>query len=343
MKISDENQGNKLKNLQEKIKMKNISDEIEMKDYKIKEINKKLKNIKSSSLKDFVYANRQIPLSWKNKMNYQDQVLGILLKDRNLLSYVGNSDADSNNKITSKINLKKSRGKLKLNTRNRPASSKLKFSSCIEENNKENNLPSSRNYSSITTKKNLKLQRNKTLGEKQLNNILSELQINFPIKEKLKELFPENLIKTINIKTKTIENKICNNNVKYPAIKPEKRKNNFRQNIFVNLVSSKDKHKSKRVQSAFMKNTYKKDDDFFLKKINNNFKDEAIINQLESINFFGPYYSYCPPCGNRNIDFYKNLDKNKLIQIVQQIKKIRTKGILWNITERAKDKNVAKI
>ena len=83
-----------------------------------------------------------------------------------------------------------------------------------------------------------------------------------------------------------------------------------------------------------MKNEYKKDNNIYIKK-KYNILNENILNQLESINFFGPYYSYCPPCGNRNIDFYKNLDKKKLVEIVQQIKKMRGKNNIGNITERA--------
>ena len=58
------------------------------------------------------------------------------------------------------------------------------------------------------------------------------------------------------------------------------------------------------------------------------------MKHLESINFFGPYYSYCPPCGNRNIDFYQNMDKKKLIQIVQQIKKIRGQTVFDSLSKR---------
>ena len=47
----NENKGNKLKILEEKLKSKNLTDEIEMKEMKIKDINKKLKEIKSNSLK----------------------------------------------------------------------------------------------------------------------------------------------------------------------------------------------------------------------------------------------------------------------------------------------------
>ena len=76
-----------------------------------------------------------------------------------------------------------------------------------------------------------------------------------------------------------------------------------------------------------MKDEYKKqnkryshlDNQFERKKYDIN--NENVMYQLESINFFGPYYSYCPPCGNRNVDFYQNLDSETIIQIVKQIKK----------------------
>ena len=84
-----------------------------------------------------------------------------------------------------------------------------------------------------------------------------------------------------------------------------------------------------------MRNVYKKDNDLFIKK-KFNIKNEIIMKHLESINFFGPYFSYCPPCGNRNVDFYKNLDKKRLIQIVQLIKKMRGHKALGNMTERLK-------
>ena len=197
----------------------------------------------------------------------------------------------------------------------------------IKDNYKEN-IPSNRtrNYSFGNIKNKLKYYKNNTLDEKQLNNITNELYINYPIKDKLKELFSEKLIKSINLKNRTIDNN-------KPEFKSEKRRNIFRQNIFVNLVPSKTKHKSRRIQSAFPNNGYKKDSHLIIKN-KYNIQNVDIMNQLESINFYGPYYSYCPPCGNRNIDFYKNLEKKKLIQIVQQIKKKREKTFSYNLTER---------
>ena len=327
----NENKGNKLKILEEKLKSKNLTDEIEMKEMKIKDINKKLKEIKSNSLKEFVYANRVIPESWKNKLNYQGQVLELFVKDKNFLSYVGNT---GNENDSNKTKSKSTKIKFKLKNNDKPISFKSKSKADVIDLNDDNyrdSIPSTRNYSTINIKNKLKRLKNKTLDEKQLNSILNELKNNYPFNDKLKELFSEKILKTIDMRNKTIN--IKNNNKNKSIFKAEKRRNIFRQNIFVNLIPSKT-YKPRRIQSAFMKNEYKKDNNIYIKK-KYNILNENILNQLESINFFGPYYSYCPPCGNRNIDFYKNLDKKKLVEIVQQIKKMRGKNNIGNITERA--------
>ena len=79
------------------------------------------------------------------------------------------------------------------------------------------------------------------------------------------------------------------------------------------------------------------DNEIFDKKININ--NPTVIKYLEGINFFGPYYSYCPPCGNRNLEFYKNLEPNQCLQIIQQIKKNKGKNIILNNNNKNKNKD----
>ena len=67
-------------------------------------------------------------------------------------------------------------------------------------------------------------------------------------------------------------------------------------------------------------------------------KDRYAMNQLESVNFFGPYYSYCYQCGNRNVDFYKNIDSDTLIEIVGQIKKNKDEQVLRNLNRKKLEK-----
>ena len=53
-----------------------------------------------------------------------------------------------------------------------------------------------------------------------------------------------------------------------------------------------------------------------------------ILRNLENINFYGPFYSYCPPCLNRNLEFYNNLEQNHCLKLIHYIRKIRKKNIL---------------
>ena len=80
------------------------------------------------------------------------------------------------------------------------------------------------------------------------------------------------------------------------------------------------------------------DYDFFNKKININ--NPAVLKYLEGINYFGPYFSYCPPCGNRNLEFYKNLEPNQCVQIIQQIKKNKGKNIIVNSNKKKENNQI---
>ena len=55
-------------------------------------------------------------------------------------------------------------------------------------------------------------------------------------------------------------------------------------------------------------------------------KSPIAYKHLERINFYGPYYSYCPSCGYRNLKFYKKLNLNQLIKFTNIIKKYRKKN-----------------
>jgi hypothetical protein len=136
----------------------------------------------------------------------------------------------------------------------------------------------------------------------------------------------------------------------FPNIKQKhnNRQNTFRQNIFTNLLPSNDKYKYSKTllrkmgqgssSASFRKkpNNYNLNNNIFLNSDNELFEKRVTINNpillkyLEGISFFGPYFSYCPPCGNRNLEFYKNLEINQCLQIIQQIKKNKGKNIIIN-------------
>lgn len=79
----------KSNNLDFKNLNKGFYDDIEKNDVKIKKDQKELKKLKDTSLKEFIYTNKDIPDKWKKKSNYEDDLLNIMINDKNILTYIG--------------------------------------------------------------------------------------------------------------------------------------------------------------------------------------------------------------------------------------------------------------
>ena len=212
------------------------------------------------------------------------------------------------------------------------------------------------------------------MSEKDVINLLEEFKIAYPIKlpkeeeeqiEKIQEKEIKNN-KTNLLFSQTFNyNQLLQKNIKYNALDNFhkiriKRQRAFRQNIFNNLISPKKiieeeispkniinniptlkKLRAMNRTTSFLNSYY---DTFYQKiKINN----PIIQKNLENINFYGPFYSYCPPCLNRNLDFYNNLEPNQCLKLIHYIRKIRKKNILnikgTNSTSLSDKKNNKKL
>jgi len=195
------------------------------------------------------------------------------------------------------------------------------------------------------------------MTEKDVINLLEEFKVAYPIKLPKEE---EEQIEKVNKKEKEINktnllfsqtfnyNQLLQKNLKYNAkdnfhkIKI-KRQRAFRQNIFNNLIP----HKQLIENELLTKNDDNKDNNIDLNKkikmmsrttsfLNSDFEfykrikinNPLIERNLENINFYGPFYSYCPPCLNRNLEFYNNLEHNQCLQLIHYIRKIKKKSIL---------------
>lgn len=319
------------KKLKKPEEMKGILyDEIELKDQLIKENHKKIKKIKIDSIKDLVYANKNVPDKWKKKVEYPTQVLELFSRDSKFLNYVGRGESgrDSGGISKSTQNYKNNltnnnynKTSYILNKGKNYRNNKLSLS-ILTENNKDNNV---KKYCRTTpTKIRYRSLKEKYLNEKEIINILDELQINYPIKEKLNELFPQEELQKIKMKNEILKNK-SNKNNHYPIIKTEKSKDAIKKNIYINLFSS-EKNIKKRL-TLLTENTninYLENCNYDILKLKKELIKSPIANKhLERINFYGPYFSYCPPCGIRNLNFYQKLPLNQLIQLTNIIKKYR--------------------
>lgn len=277
----------------------NKEDELEKKNIKIKRSRSELNLIKETAIKDLIYSHKNVPTDWKKRPNYQNQVSNLIANDENFLIYLGNIGG-------------------------KQESTKYNKSTYGENDKSGNEAKMTKNYS-----RKIKLFRNNSMDERELDIYLTKLGKNFPIKGKLKDLFDNKILMSIESKNKLIDDN--KSKLIYKYITSEKKKNDINKNIFVHLIPSKPipkKYKIKRAQSAFNYYNKKNSNKNVFKRKKINIKDRYAMNQLTSINFFGPYFSYCPDCGNKNIDFYQNMNTNTLIEIVGQIKKNKDEEIL---------------
>jgi hypothetical protein len=66
-----------------------LYDEIENQDISIKDNKNQLKKLKNKTIKEFVYTNKEIPDHWKTKLDYEQDLLKMFVKDKNFLVYLG--------------------------------------------------------------------------------------------------------------------------------------------------------------------------------------------------------------------------------------------------------------
>ncbi len=54
-------------------------------------------------------------------------------------------------------------------------------------------------------------------------------------------------------------------------------------------------------------------------------KNPEVKRVLEDINYYGPYFSHCPSCRNKNLEFYQTLEPHACLNILNFLKKTRKK------------------
>ena len=353
---------------------KGTYDEIENNDMTIKDHLDKLKVLKNRTIKELVYTNKDIPYQWRNKLDYKTNLLKIFIKDTNFLSYLGNSGPSKYTKIKK---IKKNQDRKIINNPDANDINKINIKEKRYKKEKETEKISNPPIRALSTKTLTKFGKFKdkhNYTDKQIINILEDFKSDYPILIKEKnnsEIYMKKRRKNIiDRKSQTLyeeKNKTfnafntfnkrktnANNFFSLPNLKLKNysiRSNTFRQNIFTNLLPPRQYEIIPKLD--FNKTTgnfgpkncglkFKNDlnldsnNEIFDKKININ--NPTVIKYLEGINFYGPYFSYCPPCGNKNLEFYKNLEQKQCLQIIQQIKKNKGSNVIFREEKKFKEK-----
>ena len=270
-----------------------------------------------------VYANRKVPDTWKNKMNYSNDMLNLLSKDTSLIKYLGKGNGINQRRpVTAKERTFKS----SVNT--------VRNDSGLNSITEKEETSTNRTVSFYSTNK-------KEIDDKEILAILEDFRNAYPIKEKTHKEEEKNSTKNNNKSLYGISFGSLHNAFGFgPSMKKtvygginaftnmrkQQKQRIFQRSIYTKILpeTSTNIKSTQRPSSAI--NSHKEYGKFLNsgsiepKKF---IQSPIIQKELESINFFGPYYSYCPPCSNRNIDYYNNLPQNKCIDMINVIKKAK--------------------
>ena len=185
-----------------------------------------------------------------------------------------------------------------------------------EENENENEIIHNNNF--ITG--NLNNENNENNDNKNLENNNNELNINTNENN-------ENLNKEIQEGTNSIlSQSLTKNEMKK---KPEQEKKDvFKTTLFNNMLPYRD-NKIKYNNKPLVKMDINNFESPFLHSTTAEFNqiieitNPKINEKLSSIQYWGPYFSHCPPCRNKSLNFYQSMETNQCLTLLDYLRKVR--------------------
>ena len=339
---------------------KNFYEDLIKSDSRIKTNRQRLSKIKSKSIKESIYSNKIIPGSWKIMLDYQPTVYKAIDKDPSFAYYLGRSQNDNNNtKFQHAVHLKSVNDMQSIGQKSMSSFIKKFFVENSEE--KENLKKEQENYSMTESRKELEKVENKIMRRTLLfqgrdkthfndkNMLIDDKLISSKLDEYRTKYDLNKYMKDIKDKKEEDKNKKKALNI-LSFQEAEERENNYKQflktrtksdkervlksSIYYNLIAThsndnikkEDKDKYKKLNKIKLKplqtgNMFLFHNEEFDKVIE--ITNPKIKRDLELINYYGPLYTHCKFCNNRNLEFYKNSEPNQTLKLLQYLKKIK--------------------
>ena len=349
--INNSPNNNKVKKISFNSLSKNFYEDLINSDLRIKNSRQRLSKIKSTSIKESIYSNKLIPGSWKIMLDYQPTVYKAIDKDQKFAYYLGRSqDQNQDNKFQHAQQLKSVNDMQSIGQKSMSTFIK-KFFVENSEKNEEKEMGIGDNFSNFSvteSKKELEKVENKTgrktqffhgkgminlneknlmIDDKLISSKLDEYRTKYDLNKYMKDLKQDKNKKVLNIT---------------PFENMEERENNYKQflktrttndkervlksSIYYNLISKhnndlgKSENKIKKMKKIKLKplqteNMFLFHNAEFDKVIE--ITNPKIKRDLELINYYGPLYTHCKFCNNRNLEFYKNSEPNQTLKVLQ--------------------------
>ena len=330
---------------------KNFYEDLINSDSSIKSNRRTLNRIKCKSIKESVYSNKMVPSSWKIILGYQDQVYGVIDKDPAFAQYLGRSQKESNNRVFSEAQklrnihdpqnveqkpipdfikkyLDKSEDK-ELHESEKTISKEAKVNDDKIEKFKFQRRPSQTFQQRLINEKNLVI-----VDDKLISSKLDEYRTKYDLNKYMHDIKARRNLD----KEKKLNNLLTPN--------PQDREINYRQflktrtqndkehvlksSIYYNLISKDNDNDINKLKTSLKKKNLKpiKPASIFL---NHNKEFDKVIEitnpkikrDLELINYYGPLYTHCKLCNNRNLEFYQNSEPNQTLKLLHYLKRIK--------------------
>ena len=339
---------------------KNFYEDLIKSDSRIKTNRQRLSKIKSKSIKESIYSNKIIPGSWKIMLDYQPTVYKAIDKDPSFAYYLGRSQNDnSNTKFQHAVHLKSVNDMQSIGQKSMSSFIKKFFVENSEE--KENLKKEQENYSMTESRKELEKVENKIMRRTLLfqgrdkthfndkNMLIDDKLISSKLDEYRTKYDLNKYMKDIKDKKEEDKNKKKALNI-LSFQEAEERENNYKQFLKTRTKSDKERVLKSSIYynliATHSNDNIKKENNDKYKKLNkiklkplqtgnmflfHNEEFDKVIEitnpkikrDLELINYYGPLYTHCKLCNNRNLEFYKNSEPNQTLKLLQYLKKIK--------------------
>ena len=332
---------------------KNFYEDLITSDMNIRNNRLILNKIKSKSIKESIYTNKMVPSSWRTMLGYQNHVYRVIDKDPAFAVYLGRSQKENNgNKFSEAQHLKSVNDSQSYEQKPIPDFIKKylaqpeEVQNSLESKNNENDkklkddekhtddgkIKTNRRPSQLY-QKGIIFDKNFIVDDKLISSKLDEYRTKYDLNKYMYDIKNKrNLDK---------EKKL--NNILTPN--PRERETNYRQflktrtqndkehvlksSIYYNLIS-KDNDNMKLSSSLHKKNLKPIMNPRSLYLHHNNEFDKVIEitnpkikRDLELINYYGPLYTHCKLCNNRNLEFYQNSEPNQTLKLLNFLKRMK--------------------
>ena len=341
---------------------KNFYEDLINSDINIRNYRQSLNEIKSKSIKESIYSNKIVPNTWRSMLGYQNQIYRVIDKDPSFAFYIGRTQKEDNNNNFFEAQKLRSLNETQ-NTENKKLPDFIKeylskkddkeISSYESKDKKELSKSSQIDTKKDEDKSNVVNKRFKTklsqiyqrgsvrennlvIDEKIVSSKLDEYRAKYDLNKYMYEIKNKRMG---DMKQKTYTKNLIDRDTNYRLYLKTRTHSDkervLRASIYYNLLSKDDKQES---NFPFKSNSLKKrlkpinkstSSGSFNFKHNNEFDkvieitNPKIKRDLELINYYGPLYTHCKICHNRNLEFYQNSEPNQTLKLLHFIKRRR--------------------